>query len=210
MELLAGFLVCVAVLVAIALLLQVLFCLTLYRTQSAVAEPNRELAPGLVWLEMIPLFNLVWGVIMVPRLSSSLRREFEDRGWRTEGEQFGLGVGMIWAWGNVANAVIGVIEVIVELAGLEGVSLALSLTTLPIGVALLVLWIVYWVQMAQYGRRLREGQPAYAPGSLEEDYDDQYTGPARRRAVDDSDRPRRRMDDGLDEGDRRPRDRGDR
>src|SRR5687767_4630016 len=180
MDLLAGFLVCVLVLVAVAFLLQALFCLTLYRTQSAVAERNRELAPGLVWLEMIPLFNLVWGVIIVPRLSNSLRREFVDRGWRTESEQFGFGVGMIWAWGNVANAGIAVVEIVLELVGLEGVSMALSLTSLPIGLALFVLWIVYWVQMAQYGRRLREGGPGYPPGSLEEDYDDRFTGPVRR------------------------------
>ena len=64
-------------------------------------------------------------------------------------------------------------------------------------------WIMYWVQMAQYGKRLREGQRGYASGSVEEDYDDQY----RRPRYDDEEYKRRDDDDRRH---RRPRDDDDR
>src|SRR4051794_17454807 len=96
-------LICGGTCLVIMLAIQIFFCLTLYRTQSQVAEGNRELTPGLVWLDMIPIFNVIWGIIMVPKLSNSLRNEFEDRGWNTEGEGFARTTGMIWAWAGVLN-----------------------------------------------------------------------------------------------------------
>src|SRR6187549_1302415 len=98
MEFLAGFLVCMFVILAIVILIQVLFLMTLFRTQKAVDERNRELTPGMVFLTLIPLFGTIWVLIMVPKLANSLRREFESRGWHTENEGFGRTAGSIWAW----------------------------------------------------------------------------------------------------------------
>jgi hypothetical protein len=202
----AGLLVCIAIAIAIGLLLQVLFCLTLYRTQQQVAERNREITPGLVWLDMIPIFSVFWPLYMVPKLSASLRNEFRDRGWGTAGENFGRGVGLVYAWAGVINLAIGVVEVGVSAAGMDAVAQVLNLTSCPLGLTILICWIIYWVQMSQYGKRLRDGRE-YAHGSLEEDYDDEYRGPRRRSAEDedDYDRPRRRSDDYVNDDDRRLR-----
>ena len=79
-----------------------------------------------------------------------------------------------------------------------------------------VCWIIYWVQMAGYGRRLREGRRGYRTGSVEEDYDDEFRGPLRDRDDDefdesaDFDRPRRRRREDDEDGDfDRPRRRRD-
>jgi hypothetical protein len=148
---------------------------------------------------------------MVLKLSASLKAEFEDRGWRTDGEGFGRPVGLVWTVGQLAGIPLGFAANFLgpQQLGDPAVALALGGVLIVIGLALFVCWIVYWVQMAQYGRRLRQdrGRYGYRPGSLEEDYDDEYRG-RRREAIeedDDYDRPRRRRDDDYVDEDDRPR-----
>jgi hypothetical protein len=195
MSMVAGMLVCILVFIAILFIIQILFCLTLYRTQQKVAERNREMPPGLVWLDLIPIFNTFWGLYMVPKLSDSLRNEFRDRGWRTEGENFGRGVGMIWVWAGVINFAIGLVEIGFSVAGMDAMVQVLNLTSCPIGLTILITWIMYWVQMYQYGKRL--GESAYKD-HLEADYDDRPRREGDDLGLDDD---RRRRDD-LDHGDR--------
>jgi hypothetical protein len=187
-EFLLGMLVCIAVVFAVVLIIYIFFLLTLYRTQKEVAERNREIAPGLVWLTLIPLFSTFWVLYMVPKLASSLRREFEDRGWRTVDEGFGRTTGLIWAWGGIVSLLLSAAQNAVQFAGVMEVAMLISLLSLPISLAILVCWIMYWVQMYQYGKRLREGERGYRSGSLEEDYDDDR--PRGRRDEDDYDRDR--------------------
>src|SRR5438045_3532909 len=99
-EILAGVLVCVVIVFAVIILLHILFLLNLHWTLAQVREPNREMSPGMVWLNLIPLFNIVWAIIMVSKIANSLRNEFEDRGWSTSNEGFGRTTGMLWAWGG--------------------------------------------------------------------------------------------------------------
>jgi hypothetical protein len=236
-------LLCVAVVLGLVLLLYVFFCLTLQRTQGAIRPRNRLIPPGLVWLHLmhlagaIPLIGIVfgiaasvWDLIMVLKLAGSLQNEFEDRGWRTDGEGFGRTVGLVWAIGQLATLPAGLVVNILGPNTLgPNVLMVIAFALLAFGLALFVCWIVYWVQMATYGRRLREdsGGYGYRPGSVEEDYDDEYRGrrrealgddeydrPRRRRSrddfdEDDYDRPRRRRDDEVgDDEDDRPRRRG--
>jgi hypothetical protein len=193
----AGMLVCLAVFLAIILVIQILFLLTLHRTMKAVDERNREFAPGMVWLTLIPLVGSIWVLFMVPKIVNSLRREFEDRGWGTEGEGFGRIPGLIWAWGGLVSIVISVAQNAAQIGGQMELSMLISLVSLPVSLTILVCWIIFWVQMAQYGARLREGGRGYKPGSLEEDYDE-YHRPRRDEDEFDryeSDRPGRERDD---------------
>src|SRR5690349_2868548 len=57
----------------------VLFLLTQYTTLKCIHPDNRSLAPGAVWLQLIPLFGLVWQFIVVTRIADSLEREFSFR-----------------------------------------------------------------------------------------------------------------------------------
>jgi len=183
MEFLAGFLVCMIVILAIVILIQVLFLMTLFRTQKAVDERNREISPGMVFLTLIPLVGTFWVLFMVPKLANSLRKEFEDRGWHTDSEGFGRTAGSIWAWGGLVSILISVAQNVAQFGGNMELGMLISLVSLPVSLTILVCWILYWVQMAQYGKRLREGERGYQPGSLEDDYDDH-----RGRRRDESDR----------------------
>jgi hypothetical protein len=198
MGILAGMLICVAIVFVVFLFIYILFLLNLHRTLAAVRERNRELSPGLVWLTLIPLFNIVWILIMVPKISNSIRNEFEARGWRTEGEGFARTTGMLWAWGGVASVVLSVVQNVLQFADMAPIAMLVSIVSLPLSLGILVCWIMFWVQTYQYRTRLGLRDRS----SIEEDYDDQIDGP-RRDEYDD--RPRRNRDDFDDRDDDRPR-----
>lgn len=212
-----GMLICIAVVLLVVIAIMVFFCLSMQRTLNEVRERNRAMAPGLVWLYLIPLFNAFWAIYMVVKIAESLRNEFRDRGWRTGTESFGKTVGMFWSVGNVASFFLGCTIGAVDAAVKDpAVSAVLNLVNMGVSLALFICWIIYWVQIYQYGTRLREGERGYARGSLEEDYDDEYRRPRHdeedydRR---DDDQPRRGPREGDDErgdyDDRRDRPRRD-
>jgi len=209
-----GVLICVGIVLLVAITIAICFCLSMQRTLNEVRERNRAMSPGLVWLYLIPLFNVFWAIYMVLKIAESLRNEFSYRGWRTGTESFGKTVGMFWSVGNVASFFLGCTIGAVDAAVKDpAVSAILNLVNMAVSLALLVCWIIYWVQIYQYGTRLREGRRGYARGSIEEDFDDEYGRPRHdERDYDrrDEDEPRRPRHDDEDEHDdyddrRRPR-----
>jgi hypothetical protein len=91
------FLIVVGALVALA----VAFALTaellavLARALRAVSPSNRRMDPGQVWLNFVPVFNLVWATVTVERVAESLRDEFRDRGLDGPTEDYGRRLGVI-------------------------------------------------------------------------------------------------------------------
>lgn len=205
---------CIGVILIGVLALYIFFCLTMQRTMSEVRPRNRTIPAGLVWLHMlhlagaIPIIGIifglaasVWDLIMVLKIGSSLRNEFEDRGWRTDSEGFGRPVGLVWTVIALAATPLGLA---MNLLGKQVKDQTVMVTILIVigvlGLTSFVCWIIYWVLIASYGRRLREKSGRYGGyrrGSVEEDFDDDY-------------RPRRNRDDDYDRDDReRIRDRED-
>ncbi|HVP14945.1 MAG TPA: hypothetical protein VMS88_05340, partial [Terriglobales bacterium] len=64
----------------VLLLPLILYLLTLQRALVACAVENRRMQPGLVWLQVIPIFGLVWQFFVVSAISGSLGAEFKKRG----------------------------------------------------------------------------------------------------------------------------------
>jgi hypothetical protein len=169
----------------------------------------------------------IWDLIMVLKLGGSLKNEFDDRGWHTDGEGFGRIVGVIWC---ICQLTGHLVSIGLNLVGPQIADPTIAIAIVAVFGALwltgIVCWIIYWIQMAGYGRRLREGKRGYRRGSIEEDYDDEYR-PSRRRYEDDDDdedfgrrrrdeddddqsgfdfnRRSQRADDEYDEDDDRPR-----
>jgi hypothetical protein len=108
-----------------AFALQIFFLLTLSRVLGLCRPHNRTIEPGMVWLNLIPIFNLVWMFITVIRVSDTLRYEFEERGRDRRGEDYAqlLGIAMCISW---------------------------MIALLP----WIVVTIVYWVKIAEFARRL--------------------------------------------------------
>jgi hypothetical protein len=135
--------------VVIALAVYVLFLSAAVRVLVRVEPENRRMEPGQVWLNLLPLFNLLWLVVTVERVGESIRNEMAARG-RRRGEGYGKTAGLTWLT-------------------LTGVGLLASanqdfrpLTVLAWLVAL-IYWVVYWAQLAAYASRLRDEGAAYTP-----------------------------------------------
>ncbi|MDE2091792.1 MAG: hypothetical protein KGJ08_07835 [Gammaproteobacteria bacterium] len=116
----------------IVLVVFILYLITLMNTLSAVSQQNRRLTPGLVFLLLIPLFNLVWNFIVVSKIRDSLQAEFSER--NLSGQGFGYGVGL-------AMCILYIVAIIP----------IINLLAAP---AALVCWIIYWVQIAGYKGQL--------------------------------------------------------
>lgn len=206
---LAGFaaaLICLLTIGLVWVVVLIFFCLTLQRTQREVRRRNRLIPPGLVWLHLIHLAQIipiagfvidlctsVWDLIMVLKLAGSLRQEFEDRGWHTDSEGFGKIVGIMWAVCLMVQVPLSVaMNLLGPQMGQPAVMYAVLAVFFMVWLTGIVLRIIYWVQIAGYGRRLRErygSYRGYERGSVEEDYDDDY-------------RPRRYRDEDHDRDDR--------
>ena len=113
----------------------ILYLVTLFTTLQAVAPANRRMEPGLVFLMLIPLFNLVWHFFVVIKMRDSLQAEFAARSLASSSFGYGVGLAMCILW------VCGIIPLLGLLCLL----------------AAIILWIVYWVQIAGYKRQLKAG-----------------------------------------------------
>lgn len=122
-----GMMACYAVIGIAALVLHILFALNLSRTLQLCDPRNRVFEPGQVWLNFIPLFNVVWIFITVFRVAETLDAEYRDRGLRGDGD-FGKTNGLVCC----ISAIVGCSPVA------------------------LIFYIIYWVKMAGYRKELTE------------------------------------------------------
>lgn len=118
--------------VLIALIIAVFFLLTLSRTLAAVKTENRQMEPGLVWLNLIPVFNLFWMFYTVIRLGDSVVKEAADRS--LDLGDGGKTLGIVYA-ALVISSIIPVIGILTSLAGL-------------------VVYVIYWVKIAGFKNQL--------------------------------------------------------
>jgi hypothetical protein len=115
---------------AIFLVVGFFFLLNLRDLLQRISPQNQAMEPNQVWLNLIPLFNLVWIFITVIRVRESLQAEFRSRGWAPQGD-FGYGLGL-------AAAILSI------------------LNWGPLGVAAFICWIIYWVRMSELKNLLRQ------------------------------------------------------
>lgn len=127
-----------------ALLPAIFFFLTQQNTLKNVRVQNRTLSPGQVWLQLIPIFNIIWQFIVVNRIAESIERElraenqfsFEqeqpDTGYAAEKPTYGIGM---------AYCILSVCSFVPILGTFAAI-------------ASIVCWIIYWVKLADYKRRL--------------------------------------------------------
>lgn len=126
----------------------VFFLLTQQNTLRAVQPQHRALAPGAVWLQLIPLFGMVWQFVVVARIADSLARELQARQLRFSFEQQ---PDAALSQPAVARPTYSIGLAYCILMCLFFVPFLNVLTTL----AGFVCWIIYWVQLAGYRRQLR-------------------------------------------------------
>jgi hypothetical protein len=131
------------------LLFLIPFCLyfmTLSRALGKCSPESRTMQPGMVWLALIPFFGFIWNFFVVLALAKSLDNEFRTRGITDTEPELGKTIGL-------AMSVCMACGVIPLLGGL-------------ISIVALVLWVMYWIKIAGFSKRLDEsptltGLPVY-------------------------------------------------
>jgi len=175
----AMFFVILLIALAVSLVIAIFFLLTLSKALHRCSPRNRTMEPGQVWLNLIPLFNIVWQFITVTRIAESLSNEFYDRGWDRGGEDYGKNVGMTYCIMNLLSW----IPYCGSLFGLVG----------------LICFILYWVKIAGFSKQLAT-RGYDRDDDYDRDYDDDYDRPRRRRRDYDDDYDRDRDYDDDDRG----------
>ena len=120
----------------------VFYLITLQKALSRCRPENRTLAPGLVWLLLIPFFSMIWHFFIVSGLSETLSREYAARGETAVGDQ-GRSIGLAMCILNACSLV----PYLGSLCALAG----------------FVCWILYWVRIAEYSSHLLQA-PVYQTG----------------------------------------------
>jgi len=120
----AGAVGCGVLIVALAILVWVLYLLQ--TCFQRIPQQYRLMEPGMVWLMLIPLFNLVWQFFVVFRLSHSFQNYFTAQGRKDVGD-------CGWTMGLVAM-ILGLCGIIPKVGALASL-------------ASLVLWIIYMVKV---------------------------------------------------------------
>jgi hypothetical protein len=120
----------------------IFFLIAQQNTLKSIKPQNRRMEPGEVWLQLIPVFNLIWQFIVVGKISDSIRNEINDRNLNSF-----LGIAdPVFANDLTRRPTydIGLTFCILSLCGciplLGGIA----------SIAGIVCWIIYWTQLVSY------------------------------------------------------------
>ena len=136
-------------LVAIILVLipAIFFLITQQNTLKAIRPENRFMSPGEVWLQLIPIFNIVWQYLVVIKIAKSIKKELASR------DQFSFDANphdYIDLESDRPTYQIGMAMCILVTAGI------IPLIGTLFSLAGLVCWIIYWVKLSQYKSQIEQ------------------------------------------------------
>jgi len=128
----------------------ILFFLAQQRILQVISPGNREMTPGLVWLQFIPLFGMLWQFFVVIQIARSISKEMAFK----MGESIlGQSEVQIKETQDSPTYTIGIAYCILTTLGIiinySGISSSSPLAFLE-SVCLLtgmVCWIIYWVRL---------------------------------------------------------------
>jgi len=124
--------------IAIILIPAIFYLLTMQKALNRCAPESRAMQPGMVWLMLIPLFNLVWHFFVVLNMAKSLEAEFGRRGLSIEpepGKTLGLTMCILTCCG-----IIPFLGILCSLGAF-------------------ICWIIYWVKIAGFSAQIAGPAP---------------------------------------------------
>ena len=132
----------------VILVVAVVFLVSQQKLLSAIQPDNREISPGSVWLQLIPVFGMIYQFIVVNRISNSVTREIESR--TTDSVilpeiSINLGKRPLYSTGIAYCTLFccGMIPIIGGVFSLAG----------------FICWIIYWVQLVDYRKKIEAVAP---------------------------------------------------
>lgn len=115
---------------ALAIAVVVFYILTMQKALKLAGDRHRKMEPGMVWLMLIPLFNLVWHFFVVKNVSESIKSWAAENGQSVD--DAGYTIGLVACIANCC----GIIPFVNFLAG-------------PVA---LVCFIIWWVKIAGFNK----------------------------------------------------------
>ncbi len=173
---------CYGVVLLAILGIVLMFFLALHRCLAECRPENRAMEPGLVWLNLVPVLNLIFPFITVAQIGSSLRREYKARGLTRKGT-YGAALGWTWLLTIAATGVLcffaQFLDEFSEAVGIPLVGFLVLGFLLSFG-----LGIAYWTVIGNFTTDLKRN-----PGGFDEelseggyrDFDENYRPIPRRR-----------------------------
>ena len=137
---------------------------------GAVRGRNRAMAPGLVWLGLIPLFTYVWTFVAVSKTATALADESDDRRLRDRGDN-GKALGMTYSAINLINGVLGLIAFVL---GVLQIVTPIGCLNFVLLIAMLVVAILYAGKLNAATHRLRRNSDKYDDRDDEDDREDDF------------------------------------
>jgi len=137
----------------------ILFFLAQQKILQVISPENREMSPGSVWLQLIPVFGMVWQFIVVTRIAHSVSKEMASRMGDSILDNSEV---QIKETDESPTYTIGITYCILYTLGVvTNYSTRHSSPYLALLGSFLVLtgmacWIVYWVRLARTKNRLVE------------------------------------------------------
>jgi hypothetical protein len=136
-----GLLVASALFLLLGLAVAIAICVLLSGVLKRVPVQFREMEPGLVWLLLIPCFNLIWNFFVFPKTSRSLKAYFDSVGDNTVAD---CGGGLAMAY-----CILSVVSLVPYLGCLTGI-------------ASLVVLVIYLVKVNELKNRIPESAAGLA------------------------------------------------
>lgn len=135
----------------IFLIIVVLFMLTQHKTLKAIQPKNRKMKPGGVWLQFIPIYGLIWQFSVVKRIADSIRKEMASR---QDDSILGFSDAVAAeAFNQRPTFQIGIAYCIFFTICFVLARL-LPLIQIWFFIPGMICWIIYWVQLAKWKRKL--------------------------------------------------------
>ncbi len=89
-----------AFLIIVPLVTFIFYIRAISKTLAAIAEPYRTQSPGMAWLLLIPIFNVIWFFFLLKAMRDGFRQMHQDGLTQKEidtGYNYGIGMGCCWA-----------------------------------------------------------------------------------------------------------------
>jgi hypothetical protein len=125
-------------LVALILIPKIFYLITLQSTLRAISEENRKMPPNNVWLQLIPLFGIVWHFIIIKNMADSISAEANFKNIKIDEQKPAYNIGL-------AMCILDCFFIIPYLNFLTGV-------------ASLICFILYWIKINTYKGKIINSQ----------------------------------------------------
>lgn len=153
----------------IALIIAILFLVSLQNTIKAAAPENRMMKPGFVWIQLIPFVGAVYSFIVAGKVADTIAAEYKSKGQMLPAARPTYGLGMTFAifslilyvlniysrmkFGSVDPSTMTQEEMIAYSTRPD--VMGFSMIVMIFTVVWLIIFIIYWVKTSGYKNKMK-------------------------------------------------------